>query len=175
MPKLVGENVLMRIFIGEGDKFGGRPLHEALVELLKKERFHGATVLRGVAGFGSVKGELRLLCNHLQAEVRTAADERFHAYHGEVTGRVTGNLREAMTGWKGHLGRVTREFEGGLVDAMGASIDILYRDATAFLEREVGTIAAWSAKPTRGTGSRRSGPRSRSSTASNPGYPEFLK
>ena len=36
MPKLVGENVLMRIFIGEGDKVGGRPLHEALVELLKK-------------------------------------------------------------------------------------------------------------------------------------------
>jgi len=53
MPKLVGENVLMRIFIGEGDKIGGRPLHEALVELLKKEGFHGATVLRGVAGFGA--------------------------------------------------------------------------------------------------------------------------
>jgi len=53
MPKLVGENVLMRIFIGEGDKFGGRPLHETLVELFKKERFHGATVLRGVAGFGA--------------------------------------------------------------------------------------------------------------------------
>ena len=53
MPKLVGENVLMRIFIGEGDKFRGCPLHEALVELLKKEKFHGATVLRGVAGFGA--------------------------------------------------------------------------------------------------------------------------
>ena len=53
MPKLVGENVLMRIFIGEGDKFDGRPLHEVVVELLKKERFHGATVLRGVAGFGA--------------------------------------------------------------------------------------------------------------------------
>jgi hypothetical protein len=53
MTKLVGENVLMRIFIGEGDKFDGRPLHETLVELFKKERFHGATVLRGVAGFGA--------------------------------------------------------------------------------------------------------------------------
>jgi PII-like signaling protein len=53
MVKLVGENVLMRIFIGEGDKVGSRPLHEALVELLKKEGFHGATVLRGVAGFGA--------------------------------------------------------------------------------------------------------------------------
>lgn len=53
MPKFVGESVLMRIFIGEGDKYGGRPLHEALVELLKKEGFRGATVLRGVAGFGA--------------------------------------------------------------------------------------------------------------------------
>lgn len=53
MPKLVGENILMRIFLGEEDKSGGRPLHEALVELLRKERFHGATVLRGVAGFGA--------------------------------------------------------------------------------------------------------------------------
>ena len=53
MRKFVGENVLMRIFIGEGDKFDGRPLHEALVELLRKEGFHGATVLRGVAGFGA--------------------------------------------------------------------------------------------------------------------------
>ena len=53
MPKFVGENVLMRIFIGEGDKVGGQPLHEALLDLLKKEGFHGATVLRGVAGFGA--------------------------------------------------------------------------------------------------------------------------
>lgn len=53
MPKFVGENVMMRIFIGEADKFGGRPLHEALLVLLKEEGFHGATVLRGVAGFGA--------------------------------------------------------------------------------------------------------------------------
>jgi hypothetical protein len=41
-----------------------------------------------------------------------------HAYHGEVTGRVTANLREAMAGWKGNLARVTREFEGWQADAM---------------------------------------------------------
>jgi hypothetical protein len=79
-----------------------------LVEALARER----------RTFGSVKGELRLLCNHLHAEVRTAADERFHAYRGEVAGRVTASLREAMPGWQGHLGRVTREFEGWLADAM---------------------------------------------------------
>jgi hypothetical protein len=99
-------------------------------------------------GFGSVKGEIRLLCNHLQTEVRTAADERFHAYYGEVTGRVTANLPEAMAGWKGHLGRVSREVEKNLsrvaaqwADAVGASIDGFFRDATEFLGREVETIA----------------------------------
>jgi PII-like signaling protein len=53
MSKLIGENVLMRIFIGESDRFEHKPLYEALVELLRKEGFAGATVLRGVSGFGA--------------------------------------------------------------------------------------------------------------------------
>ncbi|KAA0889769.1 DUF190 domain-containing protein [Oryzomonas rubra] len=53
MTKLIGEKVLMRIFIGESDRYGRKPLYEALVELLRKEGFAGATVLRGVCGFGA--------------------------------------------------------------------------------------------------------------------------
>jgi len=53
MGKLTGRNVLMRIFIGEGDRFGHRLLYEALVEVFKKEGFAGATVLRGISGFGA--------------------------------------------------------------------------------------------------------------------------
>ncbi len=53
MKKFIGEKVLMRIFIGESDKHGHIPLYEALVELFRKEGFAGATVLRGVAGFGA--------------------------------------------------------------------------------------------------------------------------
>lgn len=77
-----------------------------------------AALSRERGGFGSVKGEIRLLCNHLKAEVRTASSERFHASHGDVTGRVAANLLEAMAGWKGNLARVTRDFEGWLTDAM---------------------------------------------------------
>ena len=51
--KFEGERTLMRIHIGESDKWHGRPLHEAIVELLRKEGFSGVTVLRGVAGYGS--------------------------------------------------------------------------------------------------------------------------
>jgi len=53
MRNFVGENLLMRIFIAEGDRFEHRPLYEALVEMLRKEGFAGATVLRGVSGFGA--------------------------------------------------------------------------------------------------------------------------
>ena len=48
-----GERTLMRIHIGESDKWQGKTLHQAIVELLRREHFSGATVLRGVAGYGS--------------------------------------------------------------------------------------------------------------------------
>jgi len=47
-----GERTLMRIHIGESDKWHGMPLHEAIVQLLRKQGFSGATVLRGVSGYG---------------------------------------------------------------------------------------------------------------------------
>ncbi len=48
-----GERTLMRIFIGESDKYQGRPLYEVLLERLRAKGLAGATVLRGVAGFGA--------------------------------------------------------------------------------------------------------------------------
>jgi PII-like signaling protein len=48
-----GERTLMRIHFGESDRWHGKPLYEAIVELLRREKFSGATVLRGVGGYGS--------------------------------------------------------------------------------------------------------------------------
>jgi PII-like signaling protein len=54
MPhRFKGERTLMRIFIGESDKYQGKPLYEALLERLRAKGLAGATVLRGVAGFGA--------------------------------------------------------------------------------------------------------------------------
>jgi len=50
--KFEGERTLMRIHIGESDKWHRKPLHEAIVEMLRREGFSGATVLRGVGGYG---------------------------------------------------------------------------------------------------------------------------
>ena len=48
-----GEGKLVRIFIGESDKHEGKPLYQAIVEMLRKEGMAGATVLRGIEGFGA--------------------------------------------------------------------------------------------------------------------------
>lgn len=53
MIKFIGEKTLMRIFLGENDKIGHKPVYEAMVELFRKEGFAGVTVLRGIAGFGA--------------------------------------------------------------------------------------------------------------------------
>ena len=52
MP-LTRDAVLLRIFIGEDDKFGGKPLHEAIVLKAREMHLAGATVLRGPMGFGA--------------------------------------------------------------------------------------------------------------------------
>lgn len=44
--------VLLRIFIGESDRFEGRPLYEAIVLKAREMHLAGATVLRGPMGFG---------------------------------------------------------------------------------------------------------------------------
>ena len=48
-----GERTLLRIHIGEGDRYHGKPLYQAIVEVLRQQHYAGATVLRGIAGFGA--------------------------------------------------------------------------------------------------------------------------
>lgn len=43
----------MRLHIGESDKHEGRPLYEAIVDLLREREFAGATVTRAILGFGA--------------------------------------------------------------------------------------------------------------------------
>lgn len=51
--QLLEEGYLLRIFIGEADKYQGKPLYEWLVLQAKDQGLAGATVLRGVMGFGA--------------------------------------------------------------------------------------------------------------------------
>ncbi len=51
--KIEGEGQLLRIFIGESDRWDGKPLHEAIVRAAREQGLAGATVLRGLEGFGA--------------------------------------------------------------------------------------------------------------------------
>lgn len=50
--KSEGTGKLLRIFIGESDRHGGQPLYTAIVEAARKTGLGGATVFKGVEGFG---------------------------------------------------------------------------------------------------------------------------
>jgi len=51
--RLQGEGKLLRIFIGESDTWHGKPLYQAIVLRLREEGLAGATVIRGIEGFGA--------------------------------------------------------------------------------------------------------------------------
>ncbi|MGH2384355.1 MAG: DUF190 domain-containing protein [Candidatus Limnocylindria bacterium] len=51
--KLEGTGLLLRIYLGESDQWHGRPLYQAIVERLRERGLAGATVLRGIEGFGA--------------------------------------------------------------------------------------------------------------------------
>jgi PII-like signaling protein len=51
--KRQGKAKLMRIYIGENDKWHGKPLHMALIESMRANDIAGATVYQGVLGYGA--------------------------------------------------------------------------------------------------------------------------
>ena len=51
--KIEGEGQLLRVFVGESDRWEGKPLYEAIVRKVREKGLAGATVLRGMEGFGA--------------------------------------------------------------------------------------------------------------------------
>jgi PII-like signaling protein len=51
--KLEGTGLLLRIYLGESDRTGTKPLYQAIVERMRERGLAGATVLRGIEGFGA--------------------------------------------------------------------------------------------------------------------------
>lgn len=75
---------LLRIFVGDCDNWHGRPLHSAIVTVLKQHDIAGASVFRGIEGFGahheihlakifSLRGKLPILIEAVDEEERIAA------------------------------------------------------------------------------------------------------
>ena len=51
--KIEGEALLLRIFVGEEDRVDGKLLYKKIVEVLRENDIAGATVLRGIMGYGA--------------------------------------------------------------------------------------------------------------------------
>lgn len=52
MRILEGDQIIMRIFVNEGDKLHGKTLYHEMVDVLRNEKAAGVTVIRAIAGFG---------------------------------------------------------------------------------------------------------------------------
>jgi len=97
MHGLKGEQVLMRIHIGERDKFKGKPLYEAIVELLRSKHYAGATVFRAVMGFGATAhlrtDRIEVLSLDLPVVIECVdTEERITAILPEIDQMIEGGL-----------------------------------------------------------------------------------
>lgn len=92
-----GERTLMRIHLGERDKWKGKPLHEAIVEILRARGFAGATVFRAVMGFGASShvrsDKIELLSMDLPLVVECVdTEEKIQGILPELDGMIGGGL-----------------------------------------------------------------------------------
>ena len=97
MRRVDGEQVLMRIFLGQTDRWERKPLYMALLELFRSKGLAGATVVQGVAGFGptSIVHEAHVL--RLSQDLPIVIDvvdaqDRIDAVLAEVDRMMSGGL-----------------------------------------------------------------------------------
>jgi PII-like signaling protein len=91
------EGYLLRIFVGESDKVGHRPLYEVIVLKAREAGLAGATVLRGVMGYGknSVLHTAKIL--RLSEDLPMVVEivdslEKVEAFLPELDGMITDGL-----------------------------------------------------------------------------------
>lgn len=83
-----GPAMLLRVFVGERDRHGNQPLYQAIVALARDRGLHGATVIRGLEGYGatgvvhttrilSASGDLPIVVEIVdrEASIRAVLDE----------------------------------------------------------------------------------------------------
>lgn len=92
--KIEGEGQLLRVFIGESDRWHGRPLYEAIVLKARERGMAGATVLRGTMGFGADSrlhtAKVLRLSEDLPIVIEIAdKPERIEAFLPEIDAMVT--------------------------------------------------------------------------------------
>jgi PII-like signaling protein len=95
--KVEGTGLLARIYIGESDTWHGQPLYDAIVLLLRERGLAGATVLRGIEGFGAKQHlhttRILRLSEDLPVLIEVVdIEERVRAVLPELDAMVSGGL-----------------------------------------------------------------------------------
>jgi len=95
--KLPSESLLLRIFIGETDKYEGRPLYKAIVEKARQRGMAGATVMRGLLGFGANSrihtSQILRLSEDLPLVIESVdSEERINAFLPELDTMISEGL-----------------------------------------------------------------------------------
>ncbi len=88
---------LLRIFVCEGERYGKEPLYAAVIGELRRNGFHGATVLKAIEGFG-IRGHVRSartvdLASDLPLVIEIIESEEKVR---EIIPRLTGMISEGM-------------------------------------------------------------------------------
>ncbi|TAL02727.1 MAG: DUF190 domain-containing protein [Verrucomicrobia bacterium] len=91
------EAVLLRIYIGESDRWEHRPLYEAIVLKAREQHLAGATVLRGPMGFGKSSrlhtSKILRLSTDLPLVIEIVdSEEKINAFLPQLDPMVTGGL-----------------------------------------------------------------------------------
>jgi PII-like signaling protein len=116
--KIQGTGLLARIYIGESDTWQGRPLYEAIVHLLRERGLAGATVLRGIEGFGAKQHlhttRILRLSEDLPVLIEIVdVEDRVRAILPELDAMVTGGLitleRVEVIAYRGDEGAAGRD------------------------------------------------------------------
>jgi PII-like signaling protein len=95
MRGIEGEQVLVRIYLGEARLGHGRPLHRQLLELLRREGLAGATVLKGCVGYGHDRVVHTANIESLAADLPVVIETVDTPEHVD---RLLGKLDAIMTG-----------------------------------------------------------------------------
>ena len=91
------ESILLRIFLGEGDRFEHKPLYEAIVMRALEAKLAGATVLRGMMGFGKSSHvhttKILRLADDLPVVIEIVdTEEKINAFLPVLSPMMTGGL-----------------------------------------------------------------------------------
>ena len=127
-----GERTLMRIHIEESDRWHGKLLYQAIVELFRREGFSGVTVLRGVGGYGSSSryhtDKVLRLSQDLPIVIEMVEDsEHIERILPKLDEMVDGGLItiHAATIWQGDVDRRQRDTGSWGISQRGAEIEKL--------------------------------------------------